>query len=338
VFDKFYQVEKSLTRKVPGTGLGLPICKKLVEAHGGKIWVESKLNKGSRFIFVLPLLKKLEIFDQHLTNLINLAKSASSHLSLLFLKIKNHRTIRAGLGAKWERGIFEAMVELAKKTARKAGDHIQPEEEAGWVYLILEDTPKEGAFAVCKRLKDNLLNHDFTVNGKSTELDFSLGIAAYPDDARTAKELRQIAEFTDYLASLTVRQKTILVIDDDENFAHALARKLMLNKYKILEAFTGIEGIEKARHAEPELIILDMLMPGMDGYEVISKLKQEEETKSIPILALSETVNANAERILALGASEFLTKPFSDVVLLSAVERLLKGKVEGHVYDTCSRR
>jgi len=55
VFDKFYQVEKSLTRKAGGTGLGLPICKKLVEAHNGRIWVESELDKGSRFIFVLPV-------------------------------------------------------------------------------------------------------------------------------------------------------------------------------------------------------------------------------------------------------------------------------------------
>jgi len=337
VFDKFYQVEKSLTRKTPGTGLGLPICKRLVEAHGGKIWVESKLNKGSRFVFVLPLLKKMEIFDHQLTSLINRAKLTSSCLSLVLLKAKDLETIKVGLGTTKGTNIFETMVDLVKKTGCKSSDRVHPDKELGQVFLILEETPKEGAFAVCKRLKDNLLNHDFSINGKSTELEFSLGIATYPDDARTAKELRQIAECTDYISSLLVRRKTILVIDDDENFAHAIARKLIRRGYKVLEAFNGIEGIEKAKDVEPDLIILDILMPRMDGYEVASKLKQMDETKDIPILALSGSTHLNFSRILALGANEFLTKPFSDNIFLSAVERLVRRKEVNHAYNTCGR-
>jgi len=134
-----------------------------------------------------------------------------------------------------------------------------------------------------------------------------------------------------------VRQKTILVIDDDENFAHAIARKLIRRGYKVLEAFNGIEGIEKAKDVEPDLIILDILMPRMDGYEATSKLKQDDETKDIPILALSGSTHLNVNRILALGANEFLTKPFSDNIFLSAVERLVRRKEVNHAYNTCGR-
>ncbi|MGB8657319.1 MAG: PAS domain S-box protein [Candidatus Zixiibacteriota bacterium] len=334
IFDKFYQVERSLTRNISGTGLGLPICKKLVEAHKGKIWVESKTNQGSNFVFVLPLLQEQEIFDCHLENLVNQAKLSSSFLSLALLQVKDFEAIKVAMGAKRANEITEDTMTLAQKTLWKSGDYVHPDHESGRLFIILGDTSKEGALAVCRRLKENLLNHNFSIEGKSTEVEFFLGLANYPDDANTTTELREVAERTDHFSSITVRKKTILVIDDDQNFAHALSRKFIRRGYGVLEAFSGIEGIEKAKQVEPDLIILDIKMQGMDGYEVTSRLKQEDDTKHIPILAISGSINTNVEKILALGAGEFITKPFSDTVLMSAVERLIEMKEEKHVYHT----
>ncbi len=334
IFDKFHQVEKSLARKIGGTGLGLPICRNLVEAHKGKIWVESEPGKGSKFIFVLPLLKGSEIFNHHLQSLIGRAKSTTSCLSLGLLQARYLDEIKAGIGKNIGRGVFETMVMLAQKTSCKSIDHVHPDEESGLVYIIMEDTPKEGALAVCNRLKDSLLNYDFSFEGKSTELEFSLGVATYPDDASNALELKQVVERFEYLPNLTVRQKTVLVIDDDENFAHAITRQLIRRKYRVIEAFSGMEGIERAKQADPDLIVLDVIMPGMDGYQVMDRLKQEEETKSIPILALSGGIHLDVDRIAALGANEFLTKPFSDAVFIDTIERLVKRREVNHVYHT----
>lgn len=75
VFDKFQQIESSLSRKIGGTGLGLPIAKQLVDAHKGLIWVESAINKGSKFYFAIPVLSDLEVFKAGLEKQIAVAKS-----------------------------------------------------------------------------------------------------------------------------------------------------------------------------------------------------------------------------------------------------------------------
>lgn len=198
VFDKFHQVEKTLTGKVPGTGLGLAICKRLVEAHQGKIWVESELEKGSRFVFVLPLLEEIEVFDQRLNASIHRARSTSSTLSLLLIKVKNLEKIKEEEGASAGSKIFKEIVTVAEKSAFKSSDYVHAAETSGHVFVVLEETPKEGTVAVCDRLKENLLTYDFGIKGGCDRIEPFLGVANYPEDANQAEELRRIAEQTDY--------------------------------------------------------------------------------------------------------------------------------------------
>ncbi len=337
VFDRFYQVERSLNRNVSGTGLGLPIVKKLVEAHGGKIWAKSQLNKGTSFIFVLPQLSESEVLDHFFAGFVNSAKLTSSSVSLVLLKIRHFEAIRSGMGAQLGRKIFNEMVEVVKKSVLKSSDYIQPDERTGRIFIILMGTPKKGAFTVCNRLKDSLLNQNFSFAGKRRGLEFFLGTANYPDDANNVKELRLIAEQTDHFPNLMVRPKIILLVEHQEHLAHELCGKLTKWGYEVLRALSGIEGIEKAKQTEPGLIILELFLPVMDGYEVMSKLRREKETKSIPILALSRRTEANTDRILAMGAGEFLTVPFSDIVLLETVKRLIKRKEKKHVHNTPGR-
>ncbi len=89
VFDKFQQIESSLSRKIGGTGLGLPIAKQLVDAHKGTIWVESVINKGSEFSFVIPVLDELEMFKSDLEKQITTAKNNNYKLGIIKIKENN---------------------------------------------------------------------------------------------------------------------------------------------------------------------------------------------------------------------------------------------------------
>lgn len=333
VFDKFYQVEKSLTRNVAGTGLGLPICKKLVEAHGGKIWVESEVNKGSRFTFVIPQLKDIDIFDQRLTSAIDHARLTISNASLVLLKIKN-----LILGAKAREKTFKDVIAVVKKSIFKSSDYIQPDEDLYRVFIVLENTAREGALTVCNRLMDNLMECEYSIDGNPIELEFSLGIANYPEDANTAKELRQIAENTNLFSNLTGQPKVILVIGNHKDFIHSLSIKLTRYGYKVLETFNVIDGIKKLKQVSPDLVILELLMSDMDSYQMISKLKQEEKAKGIPILALSNSMDVNSDRILVSGANEFITVPFLDIAFLDTVKQLIKSEENKYAYNTSGKQ
>lgn len=202
VFDKFHQVEKSLAEKVPGTGLGLPICKRLIEAHRGRIWVESELGKGSRFLFILPLLSEMDVLDYGLGALISHGKLTSSSISLLLLRVTNLEKVTDDSGNRKRKEVFEEIVELVKQAALKSGDSVYPHEKSSQIFIVLENTTKEGAFEVCERLKNILLSHDFAMGERAGQLRFFLGVANYPEDASKAEALRDMAERSNYFPEL----------------------------------------------------------------------------------------------------------------------------------------
>jgi DNA-binding response OmpR family regulator len=119
--------------------------------------------------------------------------------------------------------------------------------------------------------------------------------------------------------------KTILVIDDEEDLIKLVDYNLTKENYLVLSARDGEKGISIARQHMPELIILDVMLPGLDGWEVCKRLRADSKTARIPILMLTAK-SEETDKVLGLelGADDYLTKPFSLRELLARVKALLR--------------
>ena len=117
----------------------------------------------------------------------------------------------------------------------------------------------------------------------------------------------------------------ILVVDDEEDVLELVRYNLDRNGYHVETASSGEEALEKARRKLPDLVILDLMLPGMDGLEVCRKLKSNVKTESLPIIMLTaKTEETDIVTGLELGADDYVTKPFSPKVLIARVRRILR--------------
>jgi two-component system, OmpR family, phosphate regulon response regulator PhoB len=120
----------------------------------------------------------------------------------------------------------------------------------------------------------------------------------------------------------------VLVVDDEPDVLLLCRLNLQQRGHEVLEAPEGTRALELARERHPDVIVLDLMLPGIDGYDVLESLKQDEQTSDIPVLVLTaKSLHADRERSHGLGASRFLTKPFLPSELCELVDSLVsKGR------------
>lgn len=117
----------------------------------------------------------------------------------------------------------------------------------------------------------------------------------------------------------------VLYVEDHPAQRDILAQMLELNGFEVAVASDGLEGVEKARNWLPDLILMDLRMPRMDGFEAIKAIRSHKETEHIPIIAISAWASAkHKERALSSGANEHFTKPVDLSRLLTTIGRYLK--------------
>jgi DNA-binding response OmpR family regulator len=116
----------------------------------------------------------------------------------------------------------------------------------------------------------------------------------------------------------------VLIVDDDPGFRMLCAMNLQLEGLVVLEAADGRIGLEQARAACPDLVLSDVMMPGLDGFQLAEALRRDERTRTMPLIFISaESSTANEARASALGALAYLTKPFDPTALASLVATVL---------------
>lgn len=120
-------------------------------------------------------------------------------------------------------------------------------------------------------------------------------------------------------------KETILIVDDEEDIVELIKYNLKNEGYSILTAQTGEQAIKTARQSRPDLMVLDLMLPGMDGLEVTKYLKHNEQTKDIPIVMLTaKGEESDVVTGLELGADDYISKPFSPKVLLARIRAILR--------------
>ncbi len=108
------------------------------------------------------------------------------------------------------------------------------------------------------------------------------------------------------------QDKTILIIDDEQNIRDSLADLLSVNGYFVLQSDSGAKGVELAQTHNPDLILCDIMMPKMDGYQTLEILRQNDKTSTIPVIFVTAKAEKQAfERGMQLGAADYLLKPFT---------------------------
>jgi len=126
------------------------------------------------------------------------------------------------------------------------------------------------------------------------------------------------------------RQKKILVVDDERHIVRLVQVNLEREGHQVVSAFDGKEALKKVESEKPDLIVLDVMMPHMDGFEVLKRLKSDDKTKDIPVVMLTaKAQDADVFRGWASGVDCYLTKPFNPVELMTFVRRIFESYDEG---------
>ncbi|MCI0563042.1 MAG: response regulator [Nitrososphaera sp.] len=322
LFSKFQQVQPMPGTK--GTGLGLAISKRLVELHGGRIWATSERGKGSTFSFTLPKYHPEELFHEYFKANIEQAKRRQSRFSVIVVSLPNLEELKAAHGITATSQLLKEVEILLKGVVRqREGGDTVVRWQRGKMVVILADTNKEGAHVMADRIERRMKEWSFTIDTAKTHLPVLTTTATFPDEGVDEQEFLSVTERALH-SSHEVPKTRILIVDDEQKIRQFLKELLELHDYEALTAASGPEALQLLQVNRVDLILLDVLMPVMDGYELYHLLRENPATKDTPIIIITAKGERKDRQLGMVSQSyNYVTKPFQMEELLAKVREAL---------------
>lgn len=319
IFEKFEQIKNSSTRRVGGSGLGLAISRSIIEAHGGRIWAEPR-EHGAKFVFTLPSTSAEHPTPPPTTGEFDSALEAAprSGKNVLLVDADRHSSL-----------ILKGILMSAGHNVEVASDPdsaLALARKRPPVLIVVHASPRHwDPHALLEIIKHDAETRKCSVlvltQGDVAPLQLACpNVLSLPVDPPSFhKECDRLIQ-----EALAEAGNRVLVVDDDPAIRTICAEVLRHAGMSVRIAQDGKSAIEEARKFRPNLILLDVMMPDMDGFQTAELLKADTSTAMTPIIFLS-ALGETSDKVKAfnVGAEDYVQKPFVAAELIARVRKAL---------------
>ena len=349
IFDEFRQIDESLNKMYQGTGLGLYIAQKNIRLLNGSIEVKSSFEKGSTFTIKLPLKSSQQPADISTEELerysvpdkLTVQNFAHSHQESSILLVEDNDSAIVQITDIFEKKDYILYVARDGKEALEQIDKIIPD-----VILLDLMMPEIDGFEVLRKIRSNQKTKNIPViiltakHINKKELEFLKGNNIFQLVQKGNVNKKNLLKIIENALLAQVKKKNslipegpakskavdkarVLIVEDNPDNMITI-RALLKESFYIIEAIDGKVGVKKAKLYKPDLILLDISLPVMDGFKVFDSIRKDKTLSHIPIIAVTAGVmEGSREEILAYGFNGYIPKPIDEKLLKTTIQEVL---------------